>query len=152
MPYEGEKGKLIIAFSGCGKTYYCKHTLNWLDLDDFIFHDSATLTNLENLLNWYKYNILTNSIKIAWKLTNTPLKISYVILPTLDMKNEIISRIKKRDTQNSYYWALLEKDWKFKIADFMSIDAPKIYLKPGQYVSDVIDENGNAKPGVEVIV
>ena len=151
-------GKIIAAPSGTGKTYFVKHTLNWIDLDSYVFddfiHSIKGREKIAELLNWFDYNVITNS---ASALKNPDIKnnVAYVVLPSDEMKMEILERVLKRDLNNkgSADWSTLyQKEYEKLIMWFKSLPFPKIYLKPGQYVSDVIDKDGNPKPGVEVIV
>lgn len=147
--YEGEKGKVILAFSGCGKTYFCKHSVNWIDIDYYVFssfYNSKMFENLNTITDWYKYNVFLNR-----PICLEDVVIDYVILPSIDMRDEIIARISERD-ENPFWPEKLKLNWTSIWASFNDLTYPKIYLKPGQYISDVIDENGNVKPGVEVIV
>ena len=152
MPYKGEVGKLVIAFSGCGKTYFCKHNPNWLDLDVYIFksflNDADFAFNLSNILTWYKYNVFLNDTTYYYKLDN--LKADYVILPERTMKNEIINRLIKRDSINDWIKLLIE-DWDGIWNNYNNLPVPKIYLKPGQYISDIMDANGNIKENVQIV-
>lgn len=147
--YEGEKGKVILAFSGCGKTYFCKHNVNWIDIEYYVFssfYHSKLFENLSTLTDWYKYNVFLNT-----PIYLKDVVIDYIILPSIDMRDEIIARLSERD-ENLFWPEKLKRCWASIWASFNNLTYPKIYLKPGQYVSDVIDEKGNVKPGVEVIV
>lgn len=151
-------GKIIAAPSGTGKTYFVKHTLNWIDLDSYVFEGFINSIKgrekIAELLNWFDYNIITNNVS-ALKNPDVKNNVAYVILPSDEMKIEILERVSKRDLDNkeSTDWSILYKnDYEKLIMRFKYLPFPKIYLKPGQYVSDVIDEKGNAKSGIEVIV
>ena len=158
MPYEGKVGKIIIAFSGCGKTYFCKHNLNWMDIDYYVFYafynDVKYSNNLNTITNWYNYNVFLNA-PIHLKAST---KVDYVIIPLKTMKEEIIKRVKERDINQPLEsgwtngWIMrLEREWNNLWDRFNALPYPKIYLKPGQYISDVIDEYGNLKKDVEIV-
>ena len=154
--YGDKKGVFIIAGSGCGKTYFTKHSLNWLDLDTCVFDKFFSEEHVEDkiklYLNYYHYNIITNNVFFALRFCNDKdINIKYVIIPSLEMKKEILNRIKSRDGLSDWLY-VYNSTYESEINKLESLSLPKIYLKPGQYISDVIDENGDAKPGVEVIV
>ena len=66
------------------------------------------------------------------------------------MKDEILKRIIERD-DNLRWSEKLSIRWDIIWSTFNSLPCPKIYLKPGQYISDVIDANGNPKEGIEIV-
>ena len=73
-----------------------------------------------------------------------------IILPILEMKDEIIERAAVRDgpITSKYLTKVYDEEW--QALDNAPFDT-KVYLKPGQYLSDIIDENGEYKPGIDVI-
>ena len=74
------------------------------------------------------------------------------------MKEEIIKRVKGRDINQPLEsgwtngWIMkLDREWDSLWDRFNNLPYPKIYLKSGQYISDVIDEYGNPKKDVEIV-
>ena len=89
-------------------------------------------------------------------LTQYNLKLYFdikIILPedTAEMKQEILERVSLRPDHNTQFinYAEVNYDTLYALAD--ALDYPKIYLKPGQHLTDIIDENGKPKSGVIVI-
>ena len=75
-----------------------------------------------------------------------------LILPVPEMKAEILERAyNKKDEHDDWpdiYAEIYDTCWN----DVNNTHYPRIYLQPGTYVSDVIDDNGDIRDGVEVIV
>lgn len=158
--------KQYIVFTGCGKTYFCKHNLNWVDLDIGwwdTFKDANAASNLFYFYPRWDYNVLIAGTLevtkfIAYHKANTlnllrpnfvPLKVN-IILPGYDMKEEIRQRIESRGCPGDVRYLMGVYDRNYQAVDSMPFDT-KVYLKPGQYLSDIIDEKGEYKPGIEVI-
>ena len=151
-------GKIYIATSGCGKTYFCKHNLNWIDLDYYLFDtaikNEAAFLKFFGFYNFWDYNIFTNNPKAINWLQQWNVKIDAYILPTADMKSEMIERLRDRkdkEDKSGSYFEEFSKKFDAELAIIKRLDCPKIYLKPGQYITDVLDSAGNIKPGVKVI-
>ena len=157
-------GKQYIVFFGIGKTTWCKSHLNWADLDISYYmlpEQKAIIKLLYFYLRW-DYNLLIGagqySAPIISQYAAAPNKIGYfrpmsinIILPCPEMKNEIVNRIKNRTADMTEVNDICRMyDFSWKAIDAMPFDT-KVYLKPGQYLSDIIDENGEYKSGVEVI-
>lgn len=147
--------KIIVAVSGTGKTYFVKHNLNWVDFDgyyfDYLIHSKEGEKKITEYIEWCDYNIITGSRRLT-RYKKLKDKIAYVILPSEEMRVEILKRVVDRDTIDLNYWASFYiQNYEKVIQDYKDLPFPKIYLKPGQYVSDVIDENGDVKEGVEVV-
>lgn len=160
--------KQYIAFFGLGKTTWCKSHLNWVDLDISFYNmflDGKTLQKvLYYFMNW-DYNLLIGGaspsavdIILKYKYTKFPWQFNKeldtfkinIILPSREMKQEIIERLQARGRAEEVGWIINEYDRNWEVLDNAKFDT-KVYLKPGQYLSDIIDENGEYKPGVEVI-
>jgi len=160
--------KQYIVFTGVGKTTFCKSHLNWVDLDIGWYNPMRDRDAVSNMFYFYPrwgYNCLiagtaesldfikyhqNNQIFNKFFRPNfVPLKIN-IILPGPEMKQEILTRIAGRgcDKDTNYLTGVYDKNW--YALDQAKFDT-KVYLKPGQYLSDIIDENGEYKPGVDVI-
>jgi len=160
--------KQYIVFTGVGKTTFCKSHLNWVDLDVGWYNPIKDRDAVSNMLYFYPrwdYNILiagTSEVLefIKFHQNNTilnrffrpnyvPIKIN-IIIPSKDMKEEMLARIAGRgcERDTNYLTSVYDKNW--QALDNAKFDT-KVYLKPGQYLSDIIDENGEYKLGVEVI-
>ena len=159
--------KQYIVFSAIGKTTWCKSHLNWVDLDIGwfnIYSDSHAVSNLFYFYPRWDYNCLIagteetikfidyhkNNWKNLVRPNFIPLKVN-IILPGKDMKEEMIARIASRGCEGDtrYLTSVYDKNWK-ALDEYQNFDT-KVYLKPGQYLSDIIDENGEYKPGIDVI-
>ena len=143
--------KIYLATSGTGKTYFCQHNLGWIDLDGWLFWNKLSDKMNEDLfikmISFYQYsgyNILISSVQTAQYLVKNNIQIDGYIIPANETKNEIFNRLINRDPHNHWsyvYMTLLDKD----IAQLIQLPGPKFYLKSGQYVSDIIDGDGNIK-------
>lgn len=161
--------KQYIVFFGCGKTTFCKTHLNWVELDIGWYEPFRDFEAVSSLLYFYPrwgYNLLigggANTLQfldrhahhsynnMPWIRPNfVPIKTN-IIIPSPEMKQEILERIKNRSCARDaeYIMSVYDKEW--EALDKAQFDT-KVYLKPGQYLSDIIDENGEYKPGIEVI-
>ena len=158
--------KVYIAFFGCGKTTFCKKHVNWVDLDISFYVPFRDQKALHNLLYFYlkwDYNLLLCSSPSGNRILQTYLSLPEnswqkqtfpinVILPSPEMKDEILQRVMNRSgaigSEINFITSTYDTTW--QALDTMPFDT-KVYLKPGQYVSDIIDDEGNYKPNVEII-
>ena len=158
--------KQYIVFSAIGKTTWCKSHLNWVDIDIGWYNPVTDTHAVSNMLYFYPrwdYNILIagtaealqmiiahqHNFKNLLRPNYIPLKIN-IILPSKEMKDEMIARIAGRGCagDTKYLTSVYDKNW--TALDQAKFDT-KVYLKPGQYLSDILDDDGNYKEGVEVI-
>ena len=131
--------KVYVALSGCGKSEFCQVHEGWIDFDQKTYNEYKQKgTSFENL------KIMSNpflNFEECFKAENT---IPILIMPGTDMKEEILRRVYERNPQDP--WALEYRRIYDKFyADLNSRDLEKIYLQPGQYIDDIIDENGDLK-------
>lgn len=158
--------KQFVAFFGLGKTTWCKTHLNWIDLD-VSWYGIKELRAVQYLLYFYSrwdYNMLLGVGAISAMAVTEYLNMSNsehpkqpywpielnVIIPGKDMKEEILDRIKARGNNSEYQSIAAMYDMSWRAADNLPFKT-KVYLKPGQYLSDIIDENGEYKEGIEVL-
>lgn len=152
--------KIISAFPGIGKTTLVQTNKNYVDLEssDYKWIDIDKTLSIEErkgtakTINPY---FPENYIKKIIELTDTGFNvlisshkevrealqaqgIEYtIILPSLDMKEEMISRYLSRGNQESFV-NLLKTNYEKFVGD-LSIDPnEKIILKSGQYLSDLV--------------
>jgi hypothetical protein len=76
-----------------------------------------------------------------------------VVLPEkgAKMKKEIFKRCENRTDHDEWFtntYLPQNYDAMWKLANEMPF--PKIYLKPGQYLTDILNKDGSLKPGVEL--
>ena len=160
--------KQYIVFTGVGKTTWCKSHLNWVDLDVgwydpvkdrnavgnmFYFYPrwgyNCLIAGTAEVLEFIKFHQKNELVNRVFRPNFVPLSIN-IILPSKEMKAEILDRIASRGCAQDlrYLTQVYDKNW--EALDAANFDT-KVYLKPGQYLSDIIDETGEYKPGVEVI-
>ena len=156
--------KQYIAFFGTGKTTWCKSHLNWVDFDIsyYNFLDQKAINKLLYFYLRWDYNLLIGlgqfSAQLFMQYATTLPKIGFfrsidinIIIPPAEMREEMIARIRHRSAESEEADAIVRMyDAAWTAIDKMPFDT-KVYLKPGQYLSDIIDENGEYKPGIEVI-
>lgn len=152
--------KIISAFPGIGKTTLVQINKNYIDLEssDYKWIDIDKTLPIEerkgtaktinpdfpnnyikkiNELTGMGFNVLISSHKeVREALQAQGIKYT-IILPSLDMKDEMISRYLSRGNQESFV-NLLKTNYEKFVGD-LSIDTnEKIILKSGQYLSDLV--------------
>ena len=152
--------KRIWAFPGIGKTTLVQINKNYIDLEssDYKWIDidktlpieerkgTAKTINPDFPENYIKkiieltdmrFNVLISSHKEVREALQAQ-GIEYtIVLPSLDMKEEMISRYLSRGNQESFV-NLLKTNYEKFVGD-LSIDPnEKIILKSGQYLSDLV--------------
>lgn len=142
--------KLILAFTGCGKSTYCRENAGWIDLD-LGYHE---FENSDELL----VKLCAHFLKDGWKVL-TPVSRSImellrqngmwinVILPSSDMKAEILDRIRKRDGHTAWV-TLVEKEYDKiynEIKDYPYIDNLYI-MQPGETMANILTNWKLTKP------
>lgn len=152
--------KIISAFPGIGKTTLVQTNKNYIDLEssDYKWLDIDKSLSIEERKgtaktinpyfpeNYIKkiigltdmgFNVLISSHKEVREALQAQ-GIEYtIILPSLDMKEEMISRYLSRGNQESFV-NLLKTNYE-KFVEDLSIDPnEKIILKSGQYLSDLV--------------
>ena len=145
--------KIYFAFSNTGKTYFCKHNPGWIDLDWYVF--SKAINSKELLIEavkYYKYygfNIFISYSGQYLTLKSAGINIDGIILPTVDLKEEYINRVQERsrtlhNTQDGFA-QVYPQYFDSEQRTIQGIPGNKIYLKSGQYISDILDSEGNIK-------
>ena len=152
--------KIISAFPGIGKTTLVQTNKNYIDLEssDYKWIDIDKTLPIEerkgtaktinpdfpnnyikkiNELTGMGFNVLISSHKEVREALQAQ-GIEYtIILPSLDMKEEMISRYLSRGNQESFV-NLLKTNYEKFVGD-LSIDPnEKVVLKSGQYLSDLV--------------
>lgn len=132
--------------SGIGKTYFCQHNPGWVDIDtEFLWRNrifsAQTLTAFIDSYIRSGYKILLSGDPSNLH-TIVPLNRYNIILirATQDMKDELLARVKSRP--ESQQWAR-EYDFMYNgwMQDFDQWQIKQIYIKPGQYLSDILGDN-----------
>lgn len=152
--------KIISVFPGIGKTTLVQINKNYIDLEssDYKWIDIDKTLPIEerkgtaktinpdfpnnyikkiNELTGMGFNVLISSHKEVREALQAQ-GIEYtIVLPSLDMKEEMISRYLSRGNQESFV-NLLKTNYEKFVGD-LSIDPnEKIILKSGQYLSDLV--------------
>ena len=152
--------KIISVFPGIGKTTLVQTNKNYIDLEssDYKWLDIDKTLSVEECKGTAKTinpNFPENYIKKIIELTNNGFNvlisshkdvrealqaqdIKYtIVLPSLDMKEEMINRYINRGNQENFV-KLLETNYENFLDDLSTDTNEKIILKHEQYLSDVI--------------
>ena len=152
--------RIISAFPGIGKTTLVQINKNYIDLEssDYKWLDIDKTLPIEERKGTAKTmnpNFPSNYIKKINELTNMGFNvlisshkevrkslqaqgIKYtIVLPSLDMKEEMINRYLSRGNQENFV-NLLKTNYEKFVEDLMMDPNEKIVLKHGQYLSDVV--------------
>ena len=152
--------KVISAFPGIGKTTLIQTNKNyvdlesldykWLDIDKALSVEerkgTAKTINPDFPNNYIKkigeltsmgFNVLISSHKeVREALQAQGIKYT-IVLPSLEMKEEMINRYLSRGNQENFV-NLLKSNYKKFVEDLAMDPNEKIILKHGQYLSDVV--------------
>lgn len=152
--------KIISAFPGIGKTTLVQTNKNYIDLEssDYKWIDidkelsieerkgTAKTTNPDFPENYIKkiieltdmgFNVLISSHKeVREALQARGIKYT-IVLPSLDMKEEMINRYLSRGNQESFV-NLLKTNYEKFVEDLSMDSNEKVVLKLGQYLSDLV--------------
>ena len=152
--------KIISAFPGIGKTTLVQTNKNYVDLEssDYKWVDidktlsieerkgTAKTINPDFPANYIKkiieltdmgFNVLISSHKeVREALQSRSIKYT-IVLPSLDMKEEMINRYLSRGNQESFV-NLLKTNYEKFVEDLSMDPNEKIVLKSGQYLSDLV--------------
>lgn len=152
--------KIISAFPGIGKTTLVQTNKNcidlessdykWLDIDKTLPIEerkgTAKTINPDFPANYIKkiyeltsmgFNVLISSHKeVREALQAQGIKYT-IVLPSLDMKEEMINRYLSRGNQKNFV-NLLKSNYEKFVEDLAMDPNEKIVLKHGQYLSDVV--------------
>lgn len=152
--------KIISAFPGIGKTTLVQTNKNYVDLEssDYKWIDidktlsieerkgTAKTINPDFPENYIKkimeltdigFNVLISSHKeVREALQAQGIKYT-IVLPSLDMKEEMINRYLNRGNQESFV-NLLKTNYEKFVEDLSMDSNEKVVLKSGQYLSDLV--------------
>ena len=152
--------KIISAFPGIGKTTLVQTNKNYIDLEssDYKWIDIDKTLSIEERKgtaktinpnfpeNYIKkiveltsmgYNVLISSHKeVREALQSRSIKYT-IVLPSLDMKEEMINRYLSRGNQESFI-NLLKTNYEKFVEDLSMDPNEKVVLKSGQYLSDLV--------------
>lgn len=152
--------KIISAFPGIGKTTLVQTNKNYIDLEssDYKWIDIDKTLSIEERKGTAKTinpDFPENYIKKIIELTNMVFSILIsshkevrealqvqgikytIVLPSLDMKEEMINRYLSRGNQESFV-NLLKTNYEKFVEDLSMDTNEKIVLKSGQYLSDLV--------------
>lgn len=152
--------KIISAFPGIGKTTLVQTNKNYVDLEssDYKWIDIDKTLSIEERKGTAKtinHDFPENYIKKIMELTDMGFNvlisshkevrealqaqgIKYtIVLPSLDMKEEMINRYLNRGNQESFV-NLLKTNYEKFVEDLSMDSNEKVVLKSGQYLSDLV--------------
>ena len=140
------KHKIYCAFTGTGKTYFCQHHAGWADIDE----ETAVKINanpalvefaISNYIH-YGYRIVTNATPYVFSGLRPHLD-KYelvIILPPPEMKEELLQRVFDRGDVEWYPYLKSIYDNFYQATINFEIEGKRIWLKPGQYLEDIIKQ------------
>lgn len=148
------KNKLYICLFGSGKTYFCQKYPEWVDFDVGCVGFAASNAVYQNYLSKLPANIVLNvSQRAVHLVTNYQLaEVSriIVVLPEKEMKQEIINRCLNRPDHDKWFESYLVQNYDKVYEMAESLPFPKIYLKSGQFLTDIINRDGTVKRGIKI--
>lgn len=151
---------IISAFPGIGKTTLAKENhkvidlessnYKWLDIDNNLSIEQRKGTSktlnpnfpenyIRDIISLAQegYTVLISSHKeVRDELNKRDIHFT-IVLPSLDMKKEMIDRYIKRGNQENFV-TMLENNYETFINDLMNDPNNKIVLESGQYLKDVV--------------
>lgn len=146
--------KVISAFPGTGKTYFCKRNKEAIDLDSNTYTSGHTadgkvrnpdfpnnyLSAIEAQLGQHPLVLISPHIEVTTALLKKNIKVTF-IYPDRKLKSEYIERFRQRGSSEAFI-RLLDKYWD----DFFDqLEQQKgcehVILERGQYISDVLWES-----------
>ena len=164
LPLHRKQKELIVniisAFPGIGKTTLATENPNvidlessnykWLDIDTNLSIEERKGTSktlnpnfpenyVQDIIDLSRegYTVLISSHKeVRDELHKRNIQFT-IVLPSLDMKQEMIDRYIKRGNQENFV-TMLKNNYETFINDLMTDPSPKIILNKGQYLKDVI--------------
>lgn len=137
--------RVVSAFPGTGKTYYCNNKANTvLDSDSSKFDKQYFPINYiehiqKSLLGESISRIFVSSHKIVRDaLVNNNIYF-LLIYPNIELKNEYIQRYKNRNNTTEFI-SLLENNWETWIDELDNqIGCSKLKLKSEEFISDIFN-------------
>lgn len=140
----GTNKTIWAAFNGCGKSTFCRKYYDWLEFDEAIYTNSSDLSTFCRTAIWQAmqgYSILVSAnmqLLSEFKKLNCDI---ILILPSKEMKAEILSRIMQRGESAFAGWAAdLARTYEEKLDELeqSGLYDRIVFLKPGEYVEDAI--------------
>ena len=140
-----KKPDIYLAFTGLGKTTYCKTHVGWIDLDEEFFLRTKTISFMPIAVKCYfqyGYKILSNaSLKTILALRGE-CNLT-IILPenTPEAKEFILNNVANRGYGKKYAnWLKDFYDQCYKsVLMILKPEDKVIYLKAGEYISKYLD-------------
>lgn len=135
-----EKGRIISAFPGMGKSYIAQNYKNWVDLESTPFQKNWKLyADVANHMSSNGYNVMVSThkeMRDELKLRSADFTLA---MPSRNLKQEYIRRYKYRGNDYSFVY-MMSGNWDKFIDDLVSeSDVTKIIsCKPDMYLSDII--------------
>lgn len=134
--------KVVLAFSGLGKTYFCKHNLGWVDLENGPFWKNQIAHLYPDFIEQYEtsgFDIMLNCFPYIIEALKPSIEHLTVYLPAENMKSEIIERVRERGVEG--YTEALVTYYDQWYADILAALRPTdtiVFVESGKYLSDYI--------------
>ena len=141
-----KKTRIYCAFTGTGKTYFCQHHAGWADIDE---ETAVKIQAPPELVEFaisnyirYGYKIVTNATPYVFSglMKHIDKYDLVIILPPSEMKEELLQRVYDRgDTEWYPYLRSIYDDFYTSTINY-PVEGRKIWLKPGQYAGEIIEQ------------
>ena len=136
----GDKGKIILAYFGTGKTYMNKNYPNYIDFEEAYFKDINLMVNAAIIASEvYELNVLMPCAPPVIKRLQELGKEFTCYIPDISLEEEYKKRYLNRYdlvSPESYGLAVFFKEEVGKLA---KIDCNKVILQSGEYLSDYLE-------------
>lgn len=136
---------IISAFSGCGKTSFCKEHEDSKDLESSLYSKTidgkpnpSRITDMINVLKWHlvnnnwKYIFISSHADLREELDRQGINY-YLIYPAVTRKEEFIKNFTERGNDANYI-KLMQENWEAWIDEMSKVE--KSYaLQPGEFIT-----------------
>ena len=145
---------IYFAFNGAGKSWFCKHNLGWIDVEEefwILNHISGLLPKfLRDHARRYDYKVLSNGGPVA-----LPYLLSYfqtgitIFMPAdnAEAKADFLERLRAPDRGNDHSWYKYMKEHfderYYGVLRQLRPQDTVIWMDAGKHLSDYLDGDGN---------
>lgn len=128
---------IVCGFAGIGKSTLCKTKPMWIDLESTPFEkDWERYVKVAMHMDKQGYNVMLSCHVDLRKCLHENGARYFVVMPVSGLKDEYIDRYNRRGN-NPAFIESLEKNWD-AYTKSLEWEYP-VYLKAGQYLSDIAD-------------
>lgn len=136
----GDKGKIILAYFGTGKTYMNKNYPNYIDFEEAYFKDINLMVNAAIIASEvYELNVLMPCAPPVIKRLQELGKEFTCYIPDISLEEEYKARYLGRYypvSPDSYGLAMFFKE---NVQKLDKVECDKVIMKAGEYLSDYLE-------------